>query len=137
MFTFLFALLLGMGPAQKQDLCADPQSQLEMNRCAAAEYQKANAELNALYDRLIKNFEKDVSDARRENDADQMKYAETGLGDLKAAECAWIRYRDLHCKAVEQRFEGGSMKPLIWTSCMKQVTDHRIDELKESYETNE
>ena len=137
MLTILFALLLASAAPQKQQAsnpCADPQSQLEMNRCAAAEYQKADSGLNALYDRLIKTLEKDVSDAHRENNADQIKYSETGLNDLKEAERAWIQYRDLHCKAAEQRFEGGSIRPLIWSGCMRQVTEHRIDELKGAYE---
>jgi uncharacterized protein YecT (DUF1311 family) len=137
MLTFLFALLLASAAPKKQQAsnpCADPPSQLQMNRCAAAEYRKVDAELNALYDRLIKNFEKDVNDAHRENDANQIKYSETGLNELKEAERAWILYRDLHCKAAEQRFEGGTIRPLIWSGCMRQVTEHRIDELKGAYE---
>lgn len=114
--------------------CGEQQSQAEMNRCAAWKYKKAEAALNARYEALIFDLEKDVNDARRKSDAYMLKYSETGLNELKDAERAWLRYRDLHCKAAEQRFEGGSMSPAVWSDCMQRVTEHRIDELTQAYE---
>jgi uncharacterized protein YecT (DUF1311 family) len=105
-----------------------------MNQCAALQYKIADASLNALYQRLVAALEKDLAGARRDKNPDQIKYCETGLLELKEAERAWIQYRDLHCKAAKQQFEGGSMSPAVWSACMKLVTEHRIAELKQAYE---
>jgi uncharacterized protein YecT (DUF1311 family) len=122
---------------QRPDPCADLQSQAEMNQCSTLQYKIADASLNALYQRLMTALEKDLAEAQRAKDPDQIRYCETGLSDLKEAERAWLQYRDLHCKAAKRRFEGGSMSPAVWSACMKQVTEHRIAELKQAYENVE
>ena len=137
-FVFLIASIAAGGHQQKTaDPCADMQSQAEANRCTAAQYAKAESEMNALYGKLVDVMEKGLAEARRSNDADGVKYMEPGLTGLKEAQSAWIAYRKLHCAAARQRFEGGSIMPAIWNSCMKQLTEHRIEELKQAYEDDE
>ena len=137
-------LFIVFGPAQQktggkqssQDPCAGAETQAEANRCTTQQYGEADARLDSLYRKLLGELEKELADARRMKNADQIKYVEKGLTGLKEAERAWIRYRDLHCQAAAQQFEGGSIKPTIWNSCMTQVTEHRIEELKQAYETS-
>lgn len=120
-------------PTAKADPCAEAVSQFEMNECSAAQYKKADARLNRVYGKLVELMEKDLRDAQQQNHEDQQKYERTAIDKLKAAETAWIQYRDLHCDFAEQQYEGGSIRPLIWALCMKETTEHRIEELKHAY----
>lgn len=95
-----------------EDPCRDPQSQAEMNMCAAKRFKAADAELNRVYDQLASMLEGD-SAAR-----------------LKAAEVSWIKYRDDNCVYEADFFEGGSMRPLILSSCLERMTKARTAELR-------
>ena len=94
------------------DPCRDPQSQAEMNMCAAKKFKAADAELNRVYNRLASMLEGD------------------NLARLKAAEVSWIKYRDDNCDYEADFFEGGSMRPLILSSCMERMTKARTVELR-------
>jgi uncharacterized protein YecT (DUF1311 family) len=112
------AALSAAAPAQRRqakDPCGDPQSQAEMNMCAAKKFKAADAELNRVYDRLA---------SKLEGDADR-------LAKLKAAELSWIKYRDDNCDYEASLFEGGSMRPLIHSSCLERMTKARTAELRE------
>ena len=56
------------------------------------------------------------------------------MDKLKAVQRQWVRYRDLHCSAVRAQYEGGTISPMMWTTCMTETTNHRIEELKHGYE---
>ena len=95
---------------QKQP-CADARSQSEMNQCAFDEYKKADAELNHVYQQLLPKLEA----------AHQEK--------LKAAQRAWVTFRDADCEYEAFAFEGGSMQPLIRYSCLETATKARTAQL--------
>ncbi|HEV7892822.1 MAG TPA: lysozyme inhibitor LprI family protein [Pyrinomonadaceae bacterium] len=104
-------------PAQKpeaNDPCRDPQSQAEMNMCAAKRFKAADAELNRVYNRLVSKLGDDAG----------------SLARLKTAETSWLKYRDDNCDYEADFFEGGSMKPLIYSSCMERMTKARTAELR-------
>ena len=100
--------------------CDAAMTQLDLNQCYGDQFRKADAHLNKVYANLIK----------------QMR-GEIAVQKLKAAEKAWIRYRDLHCEGAKSEFDGGSMSPMVWAQCMAMTTEHRIEELKAAYETGE
>lgn len=75
-----------------------------MNHCAHLDYQQADEVLNRTYNALLAS----VSGVRREK--------------LVDAERAWIDYRDYTCEFERSQFEGGTMAPLIYHSCMAQLT---------------
>jgi uncharacterized protein YecT (DUF1311 family) len=109
--------LLNVAHAQKRnakDPCDDPQSQAEMNMCAAEKFKAADAELNRVYKRLVSLL------------ADN----EGQSGKLKAAETAWLKYRDDNCEYEASFFDGGSMRPLILSSCFERMTKARAAELR-------
>lgn len=109
------AALSAVASAQRRgasDPCRDPQSQAEMNMCAAKRFKAADAELNRVYNRLASMLEGD------------------NLARLKAAEVSWIKYRDDNCGYEAGFFEGGSMRPLILSSCFERVTKARTAELR-------
>jgi uncharacterized protein YecT (DUF1311 family) len=122
-------------PKNSKDPCDSAMTQLELNNCSGDQYRKADAHLNALYGKLMHIFEEDIKSAQNEKDEDQRKNSETAIRKLKATEKAWIVYRDLQCDAARFEYEGGSINPSVWAICMKTVTEHRISDLKDAYET--
>ncbi|RZM79023.1 lysozyme inhibitor LprI family protein [Leptolyngbya iicbica] len=94
--------------------CASPDTQTQMNICAGAEYERADVQLNNAYQATLAT----VSGAQ----ADQ----------LVAAEQAWITYRDLYCDFVQGQYAGGSIQPLIYGTCMTQLTQERTALLEQT-----
>lgn len=112
------AALCTAAHAQKreaQDACADAQTQTEMNACAGRKYLLADTELNRVYDQLV---------LRLGGNAEQRER-------LKAAETAWIRYRDNNCDYEASFYDGGSIRPLVHASCLERMTKARTAELRE------
>ena len=121
-------------PSWQEPICDRAETQMEINQCSAEKYQKADALLNEMYSKLIRQFQADIKEWTQKHNADQTLYETKGLQELRATERAWVQYRDLHCEAARQRVEGGSISPMVWADCMADVTTHRIEELKSAYE---
>jgi uncharacterized protein YecT (DUF1311 family) len=115
--------------------CDGASTQIEMNDCAAKEQGKADADLNAVYQKLEGLLERDLAAAQERNDEQQKVYVQSAQQKLAAAEKAWAEYRDLHCEAAGQQYEGGSIRPMVEANCRELVAKHRIEELKSAYET--
>lgn len=92
------------------------QTQHEMNRQAARDYQKADAELNRTYRSLYAALDKN----RR--------------AKLKAAQLAWLKFRDAESAFVSSEMEGGSAQPMLYSGALADLTKKRAKELKEAYE---
>jgi uncharacterized protein YecT (DUF1311 family) len=112
----LFMLaMFSVAPAQKPtkpEPCADAQSQAEMNICWGKEYKAADATLNQVYRELVAKLD------------DEQK------AQLKNAQTAWLKYRDLNCEFVADQYKGGSMRPMIAAICLADMTHNRTTELK-------
>lgn len=93
--------------------CDEARTQLEMNECADREYRKADAELNRVYQQLMRAS--GGSDAR-----------------LKTAQLAWIKFRDAECDYKAAFNEGGSMQPMTYSFCLADVTKARTRQLRDS-----
>jgi uncharacterized protein YecT (DUF1311 family) len=89
-------------------------TQRKMTECSDQQYRESDARLNALYKRVTGLIAKNVVSAQHTKDADQKRYQEIMLQKLRAAEQAWIHYRDLHCDAARHRYEGGSISLMAW-----------------------
>ncbi|WP_008316411.1 lysozyme inhibitor LprI family protein [Leptolyngbya sp. PCC 6406] len=99
-------------PPPLPEECNNPQTQVDMNRCAAAEYAQADAKLNQVY-QAVKS---PLSAAKAEQ--------------LVSAELAWITFRDTNCDFVQAQFAGGSIQPLVYSGCMTTTTRDRTDILQ-------
>lgn len=115
--TLLSGLMAGLAfaqkaPAKKADPCANAQTQTEMNGCAAEAYKKADAALNRVYQQLLAKLES----------AHQEK--------LKAAQRAWLPFRDAHCECEAFTYEGGSMQPMMRGHCLAAETKARTQQLQ-------
>ena len=84
-----------------------------MNACAYENYQVVDAELSAASQQIEKALSAEGKQA------------------LKATELAWAEFRDLDCEFERSQFEGGSIAPFVYNSCLEAQTNIRIHELYE------
>jgi uncharacterized protein YecT (DUF1311 family) len=117
LLLILFLLSAAGAKAQKQrqtNPCENAPSQYEADECAHKEYVAADAELNKAYNRLASKLE----------DREQR-------AQLKAAELAWIKYRDSNCDFEDSFYKGGTMRPMIESFCKTDMTRARTARLRE------
>ncbi len=114
--TALTVCVCGMGGLLPAYLWAKGgQTQAEMDVAAAKDYQKADAELNRVYRRLAASLEPPIK------------------RKLKAAESAWIKFRDAESAFRASTVEGGSAYPALYASDMADLTRQRIQDLNAAY----
>lgn len=94
--------------------CGQMATQIDMNQCAAENYSLSDKRLNQVYQEVRQNLDA------------------AAKAQLTRAEERWIVFRDAQCTFESDRFEGGSIAPLIQASCMEQITDNRIAELQQA-----
>ena len=92
--------------------CDDPQNQSDMNICAGIAYQNADRQLNQVYQQLLPK----LPASRKQK--------------LITAQQAWIKFRDSSCDFERSAFEGGTMAPTIYGSCLATVTEQRTKDLQ-------
>ena len=110
MLRTLAIFLLSAGALQ----ACPGRTQLEMNDCAAAEFQRFDAELNAVWP-----LAKSRADA-------------FGAGaQLLDAQRKWIDFRDAACTAEISPYAGGSIRPLVWYNCLTRLTQARTFDLRQ------
>ncbi len=99
--------------------CANAQTQFDMNNCFCQQYQKADAELNRVYQQLLA--------ARASNPA--------FIDKLKAAQRTWIAFRDAQLEAIyptteDPRVTYGSVYPMCYCAAQEELTSERTKQLK-------
>ena len=111
----LLALEVSPATAQtKKDPCANAQTQVEMNECQGREYKKADAALNVVYKQLM---------AKIDDEGERTA--------LKVAQQAWIKFRDAECEFESYQNKGGTIYPLVYSGCLKVLTQERSKQLRE------
>ena len=105
-------------PLYKTRDCDKEMVQMEMNICAGANLDSANAELNRVYQKLI-------SQQTDQKSKDELKDAERGWASYRDKECAW---------EIGPQEDGGSIWPMAMDNCLQEKTDARIRELKEQFD---
>jgi len=86
-------------------------TQLEINTCAGQEAEAAKKRLAALLAEL---------------DTVLTPPARTSLATVQTR---WVAFRDLDCKWEQAAFEGGSVAPAVYASCVTSQTEQRIQRL--------
>jgi uncharacterized protein YecT (DUF1311 family) len=122
------------GSGQSTDACAAITSMANFDTCYAEQFKKEDLRLNHLYRAALVVLQQQLEDSQKRSAKDEVGYASSAIEDLKAAQAAWVKYRDLHCRAAGQQYQGGSIEPLVVNQCMSLVTMHRIEEIREAYE---
>ncbi|MFN3130008.1 lysozyme inhibitor LprI family protein [Roseibium sp.] len=109
---------------QAQDVnCKEPQTQLDMTICAKKDWEAADVELNAAY--------KSAMAAMKQTDSYLSGDLKGAAETLKAAQRAWIPFRDKACESYGFLARGGSMEPMLVLQCRADLTRQRTSELKD------
>lgn len=94
------------------------QTQYEMNQKAKSDYNKADIELNSVYNTILKDYNNDK------------KF----LAKLKSAQRAWLAFRDAEMDAIfpeeDKQLEYGSVFPMCWFMTLTELTNERTKKLK-------
>jgi uncharacterized protein YecT (DUF1311 family) len=114
--------------------CAEPIVQQEMNWCAGQDYAVADAELNAQWTITAAAMKSHDADFAASGAAAYDKRA-GHFRSLLEAQRAWLRYRDAHCRTEGYQARGGSMEPLLASSCKADLTRKRTEQLKDLVES--
>ena len=118
--------LLAAQPSPSQEWhCDNPQAQMEMNACAAIDFERADAELNAEYRRAIA--------WARDADREARAPGDDRPGDqatLREAQRAWVAFRDAQCRLEGYEARGGSMEPMLYEGCRARLTRERVRQLR-------
>lgn len=112
--------------------CVDPQSQMEMTYCAGVDYEKADADLNAIWPDIVaaaKANDEYVADMARD------RGVPTTLEALRTAQRAWIKFRDAQCEYEAYEVFGGTMQPMVGSLCLARLTRERIQLLSSALQT--
>ena len=110
---------------QAVDECADPQTQGQMNVCAARDFAAADAALNEQWRLTAAQMKAHDAQIDREHD-NQPGYFET----LLEGQRAWLAFREAHCRMESFMARGGSMQPLLDAHCKTYMTGLRIEQLR-------
>ena len=120
-------VLLMDAPASSEDArpvdCKNAETQTDMNICAADDFKKADKALNAQWLATRKAavaWDAPVGSGKPSHGAEER---------LLKAQRAWLAYRDSQCEALGFTVEGGSMQPLVVSSCLADLTRKRTEEL--------
>jgi uncharacterized protein YecT (DUF1311 family) len=91
-----------------------PLTQSEMNIDAANRLHAREQELES----LVQSIQAEMSLMDGEFEA------------LQAAQEKWLAYRNAHCDFETLRHEGGTIRPLLWGSEARELTEERLSQLK-------
>jgi uncharacterized protein YecT (DUF1311 family) len=128
---FFWVLLLGwlsVAPGvparaeEKREPCPGANTQVELNDCANAELEKADDELNRIYQKILAKYKGDV----------------VFLGKFREAQRAWLKFRDAQFEArfpyagtSRERSEYGSVFPMCAGLYKAELTRSRVEELRQ------
>lgn len=112
MRPYIAVLLLAFSTCVHAGACDSLRTQLDENECANENFQKADQQLNQVY-----------SAYRKRLPASQQ-------AQLKAAQVAWLKFRDASCVFESSGVEGGSAHTMIYLNCLAGTTTDRIKSLQ-------
>ena len=116
----MLTLLIAMAAGWQQPNCANPQTQADMNQCAARDAAEADADLNLIYKEVVAHYQ------RMDRDSESKE----GVKRLRAAQRAWVAFRDAQCAVAGYESLGGSMEPLLVSGCVANLTKTRAADLR-------
>lgn len=118
----LLAPYMMAGTAAALD-CSNASNTHEMNQCADRDFQAADAKLNRVYQSTLA--------AMRESEQSPPYDAKSWENALRAAQRAWVAYRDAECKdLVPMEWTGGTGTTVAVLGCMTEKTEQRIKDLE-------
>ena len=120
--SLVLSLCLLATPIAAQDVdCANATAQVELTYCAEQDWMDADADLNAAY--------KAAMALMKQIDADLPQDEQGAAANRKAAQRAWISFRDAACAAEGYLMHGGSAEPMVIYGCRAGLTKVRAADL--------
>jgi uncharacterized protein YecT (DUF1311 family) len=117
---FLFSVVPAIAAGDDEAVKCNPAgNQMELNACAGEEFEKADAELNKVYNSLLQKEKKDVLFIKK----------------LRESQKAWVRFRDAELDATFACVDSvrecwGSMYPMCYHFYKAKITRDRTTRLK-------
>jgi len=129
MLTVIAPLVLMQAAPPNADWdCDNPLQQQEMNWCAGQDYKEADRKLNRQWKRAAATMKARDADWRN---ADLPDSGRPGFfASLLEAQRAWLRFRDAHCRIKGYEARGGSLEPLLVSTCKTALTKARTEQLR-------
>ncbi|SIT45899.1 conserved exported hypothetical protein [Paraburkholderia piptadeniae] len=114
----------GHAPAEIAHLCdtGEHASTADMEQCAHAKFERAEATLLHKFDAVATAFRKSDSEAEKENEP-------LALPHISKARSAWINYRDETCYSVAYKNGPASSRYVSFWECMTTITQAHTKEL--------
>lgn len=111
--TIAIAALLAVTSSAFALNCKNAQTQAALRQCSAQDYEREDSRLNKTYRALMGRLD--------------------GAGQTKLQEVqeSWVKYQDLHCEYMAAQYEGGSMQPLVLSTCLTDLAKQRNKVLRE------
>ncbi len=100
--------------------CAQPNTQMEMNRCASIDYQREDAAMTAQWRKTLAYMRAQDRDPNSSSEK-RPNYGDT----LLESQRAWLRYRDTQCAIEGYAARGGTMEPMLIAICKETMTAAR------------
>lgn len=113
--------------------CDDAANQQEAENCSRVEFEKSEAEMNALYQKILADFNKFAEKAQSQDKVLVENYKRSAE-NLQGVQKAWLAYREAQCKAETEIDPNNSNDAFIGFSCRQRMTEDRIENLKLIYE---
>lgn len=108
----LFAFAAAPARADEKINCKSQDlNQMQLDQCAGQDFTKSDAKLNRLYRDMLGRY--DAANGAK----------------FKAAERAWIAWRDAECDYETNGTAGGTINSMMFTMCKTSKSDARIQEL--------
>lgn len=100
--------------------CKNAMNTLEINACAEQEQQLVEKKLNQTYQAVMQMMS--------QPDLPSMSFAAVKK-DLLESQRAWITFRKKDCDALYDFYIDGSIRNVVYISCMQKHAERRIDDL--------
>ncbi|MGL5251086.1 MAG: lysozyme inhibitor LprI family protein [Vibrionaceae bacterium] len=117
-FLPFFSLLCVSAALNAATPCHDLDTQLEMNECASQQFEIAEKKLNITYKKVLAQLE------------------EHRVSKFKQAQANWQNYRKAECTYQASAYQGGSIYPLIYATCLERLTTQRRSDLSQKQTPN-
>ncbi|MDP9136943.1 MAG: lysozyme inhibitor LprI family protein [Pseudomonadota bacterium] len=107
-------LLAQIGGTARAENCASAATQSAMTACAGRSFEVADAALNGAYKKIRSRLKDNAPASMR----------------LRAAQRAWLDFRDAECAFATSARSGGSVYPMLLAICRTALTQTRVQQLE-------
>jgi uncharacterized protein YecT (DUF1311 family) len=92
-------------------------TQTEANACTRRKYEQTDAEMNRVYEQLMLELSGYTNDGKIQQ-------------KLERAQSLWLQYREASCESEASIYDGGSIRPAVYYSCLASITEERARRMK-------